>query len=203
MSNHVHILIHTENVGELSKLMKTLNEDYARYYNYVKNRVGYVYRDRYLSEPITNRNYLLNCISYIHNNPVKAGIVKKCEEYKYSSYNDYINKTNYINDDILELLFNKRSLPLKEYIDLHTKKQKYYFMEYENDLKENMKEIISDIEKRYEMSWNELIKINYILKKIVPEIKERIRISNLELSRYLKTNRHKVERILIKNKNNN
>ena len=53
------------------------------------------------------------------------------------------------------------------------------------------------------MSWNELIKINYILKKIVPEIKERIRISNLELSRYLKTNRHKVERILIKNKNNN
>ena len=66
-----------------------------------------------------------------------------------------------------------------------------------------MKEIISDIEKRYEMSWNELIKINYILKKIVPEIKERIRISNLELSRYLKTNRHKVERILIKNKNNN
>ena len=105
--------------------MKTLNEDYARYYNYVKNRVGYVYRDRYLSEPITNRNYLLNCISYIHNNPVKAGIVKKCEEYKYSSYNDYINKTNYINDDILELLFNKRSLPLKEYIDLHTKKQKY------------------------------------------------------------------------------
>ena len=183
--------------------MKTLNEDYARYYNYVKNRVGYVYRDRYLSEPITNRNYLLNCISYIHNNPVKAGIVKKCEEYKYSSYNDYINKTNYINDDILELLFNKRSLPLKEYIDLHTKKQKYYFMEYENDLKENMKEIISDIEKRYEMSWNELIKINYILEKIVPEIKERIRISNLELSRYLKTNRHKVERILIKNKNNN
>ena len=42
MSNHVHILIYTEQIAELSNFMKKVNEDYARYYNYIENRVGYL-----------------------------------------------------------------------------------------------------------------------------------------------------------------
>lgn len=198
MGNHTHLLLHTEKINELSSFMKRVNEDFARYYNYAENRVGYVYRDRFLSEPIMNQKYLLHCISYIHNNPVKANIVKKCANYKYSSYNDYINRTNFIDDNIIELVFGSKTIVLEEYKALHSE-SKYYFAEYRDMLEENMKEIILDIEKRYEKEWGELIKYNYILEKIAPEIKERIKISNYELAKYLKIHRHKLERILMKN----
>lgn len=197
MSNHVHLLIYVEDIKELSNFMKKINEDFARYYNHIKNRVGYVYRDRFLSEPITNQKYLLHCISYIHNNPVKANIVKRCKDYKFSSYNDYIYKTNFVNEKIIELVFGTKTLILNDYKSLHVS-NKYYFAEYESKLKENMHEIICEIEKRYSNKWSELIKYNYVLEKIGPEIKERIRISNYELARYLKIHRHKLERILLR-----
>ena len=197
MSNHVHLLLHTDEIKELSDFMKKINEDVARYYNYFENRVGYVYRDRFLSEPITNQKYLLHCISYIHNNPVKANMVQKCEDYKYSSYNDYINKTNFINDNIVKMVFGSENINIEDYEVLHNN-NKYYFAEDKDMLRENMNEIISEIESRYEKNWNELIKYNYILEKIGPEIKARIRISNYELARYLKIHRHKLERMLIK-----
>ena len=89
MYNHAHLLIHTENINILSNFMKKVNEDYGRYYNYIEERKGHVFRDRYLSEEITSQRYLLNCLVYIHNNPIKSDVVNRCEEYKYSSYNFY------------------------------------------------------------------------------------------------------------------
>lgn len=82
MNNHVHILIKTEIVKELSKYMQCLNTKYAKYYNKKYNRVGYVFRDRYKSEGIYSEEHLYNCIQYIYNNSVKAGICLKAEEYR-------------------------------------------------------------------------------------------------------------------------
>lgn len=197
MSNHVHLLLYVEKINEMSSFMKKINEDFARYYNYMENRVGYVFRNRFLSEPITNQKYLLHCISYIHNNPVKANIVQRCKDYRFSSYCDYISKTNFVNEKIIKLIFGTESLILSDYENLHSN-NKYYFAENESNLKENMIEIISEIEMRYKSKWNELIKYNCMLERIGPEIKERIKISNYELARYLKIHRHKLERILLK-----
>ena len=44
--------------------------------------------DRFKSEPIEDEKYLLTTIRYIHENPVKAGMVEKIDEYEYSSYNE-------------------------------------------------------------------------------------------------------------------
>ena len=66
-----------------------------------------LFRNRYKSEPIYDRKYLLNCIKYIHNNPVKANIVEECGDYKYSSYNDYSNNTGIAKNKILEDIFGK------------------------------------------------------------------------------------------------
>ena len=63
-------------------------------------RKGYVFRDRYVSEPIDSKKYLINCIKYIHMNPVKAKIVKYCREYKFSSYNFYNKK--FLNNELIE-----------------------------------------------------------------------------------------------------
>lgn len=89
MSNHAHMLLYTEDIDAMTKLMHKINTIYAQYYNKNKERVGYVFRNRFKSEPIANKRYLIQCIKYIHQNPVKAHMVTKCQEYRYSSYNEY------------------------------------------------------------------------------------------------------------------
>lgn len=92
MTNHAHLLIRANKVENLSKLMQKVNSLYAKYYNYMENgRVGYVFRDRFVSEPIDSKTYLINCIKYIHMNPVKAQMVKRCGDYEFSSYNSYVH----------------------------------------------------------------------------------------------------------------
>lgn len=95
MDNHAHFLIMCDKIENLSKLMQKVNSVYAKYYNYIMKRVGYVFRDRFLSEAIDNKRYFIHCIKYIHLNPVKANIVDKCEKYKYSSYNYFLKIDNF------------------------------------------------------------------------------------------------------------
>lgn len=114
MDNHAHILTFSENIKNISLFMKEVNTEYAIYYNKTKNRVGYVFRNRFNSKSIYNQEYLLKCIKYIHMNPVKAGISKKEEDYKFSSYKDYISKTGNVNDKLLKIVFNQE----KEYLKI-------------------------------------------------------------------------------------
>ena len=48
---------------------------------------------------IKNNKSLIHTIDYIHNNPVKAGIVRRPEDYIYSSAGNYTNRS----DNILEV----------------------------------------------------------------------------------------------------
>ena len=195
MNNHTHLLLHTNKLTELSEFMKKVNEDYGRYYNYVEDRIGHVFRDRYLSEPITNQKYLLSCMAYIHNNPVKANIVDKCENYKYSSYLDYLNMSGFIDKKIIELVFGNELLSIEEFEIIH-KKKTFYFADCDNTLEQIMNDIIKELEVRYRCK-NEKIKNNpKVLKDIVIEIKERTRISNSNMARYLKISRNKISKIL-------
>ena len=88
MNNHVHILIYTDDISWLSKMMHSLNTRYAMKYNKEKERCGFVFRNRYRCENILNIAYLKNCIRYIHNNPIKAGISNEQASYYYSSYRE-------------------------------------------------------------------------------------------------------------------
>jgi len=83
MNNHVHMLIES---GALSKFMHGLNLSYAQYFQFKYKTVGHVWQDRYKSFIIQKDSYLLNCVSYIEHNPVRADIVLKPEEYPWSSY---------------------------------------------------------------------------------------------------------------------
>lgn len=89
MGNHAHILIYSEKSENISKYMQKVNTTYSQFYNKETRRVGYVFRDRYCSQDILNERQLYNCLRYIHNNPVKAKIVKCMEDYEYSSYKEY------------------------------------------------------------------------------------------------------------------
>ena len=102
MNNHAHILINVSKIEKMSEFMHNVNTEYAKFYNIQEKRVGYVYRDRFKSEPIENVRYFAKCINYIHMNPVKAKMVKLCENYKYSSYNNYINNNGFVNLEIVK-----------------------------------------------------------------------------------------------------
>jgi len=90
MDNHVHLLI-SEGTEEISKVMKRINVSYVYFFNRKYGRIGHLFQDRFKSEGIEDDTQLLAVVRYIHNNPVKANIVKHAGEYEWSSYGIYTN----------------------------------------------------------------------------------------------------------------
>jgi putative transposase len=88
MDNHVHLLISVHE-RELGAIIKGIAVRYASFYNWKHNRVGHVFQDRFKSEPVEDDQYLLTAVRYIHNNPVKAKMVEKPADYRWSSYTQY------------------------------------------------------------------------------------------------------------------
>ncbi len=91
MNNHYHLLLETTQPN-LSKIMHYVNSSYTTYYNLKCHKSGHVFQGRYKSILVDKDNYLLELTRYIHLNPVRAGMAKKPEEYKWSSYKGYLTK---------------------------------------------------------------------------------------------------------------
>lgn len=89
MSNHVHILIKTEERAP-GQFIGRVHSKYARYYNKKYDYIGHLFQNRYYSEIIKNDSQMLETSRYIHLNPVRASMVSKAEEYIWSSYSMYI-----------------------------------------------------------------------------------------------------------------
>lgn len=89
MTNHVHIMLKEKNNGDISQIMKRLLTKYARWYNIKYKRSGALIANRYKSQPIEVDEYFLAVVRYIHQNPLKAQMVKKLSDYEWSSYNEY------------------------------------------------------------------------------------------------------------------
>jgi REP element-mobilizing transposase RayT len=88
MSNHVHLLVR-EKEDSISRTMSRIGTSYAKWYNQKYSRSGNVFQGRYGSECVEDDRYLLTVVRYIHNNPVKAGLVKEPEAYRWSSMHEY------------------------------------------------------------------------------------------------------------------
>ncbi len=86
MTNHVHLLITPDGVGAVANLMQSLGRNYVKYVNAVHRRTGTLWEGRYKSSLIDSERYLLACYRYIERNPVRAGMVKQAEDYRWSSY---------------------------------------------------------------------------------------------------------------------
>lgn len=111
MGNHIHLIMKVEK-EPLEKIFKRLCGRFVYWYNAKYCRVGHLFQDRYKSEPIEDQGYFFSVLRYIHQNPVKAGLVKKVGEYPYSSYNCYMEqKGNQLVDvDFVLNMMNKEQL---------------------------------------------------------------------------------------------
>lgn len=90
MSNHVHLLLRERQSGDISLIMKRLLTKYAMYFNRKYQRSGALIAGRYKSAPVEVDEYFIPLQCYIHQNPLKAGLVNKLEEYPFSSYREYL-----------------------------------------------------------------------------------------------------------------
>lgn len=122
MDNHAHFLIYYSNLQELSETMKKINTTYAMKYNKKNDRNGFVFRDRYFTQPITSIKQLYNCLVYIHMNPVKAGVCNNIKEYKYSSYSEYKHGIRLIDKESTKLIFESDKDYLKQFDFIHNNK---------------------------------------------------------------------------------
>ena len=92
MSNHIHLLV-KEETEELSNAFKRIGASYVYWYNWKYGRRGHLFQDRFKSEAVENDSYLLTVIRYIHQNPLKAGIVKDIADYRWCSYGEYVGES--------------------------------------------------------------------------------------------------------------
>ena len=89
MDNHYHLQIETPQ-GNLVEGMTGIQRDYAIRLNARSRRRGHVFEGRYKAILVDREGYLLEASRYLHLNAVRAGIVRRPEDYRWSSYRDYI-----------------------------------------------------------------------------------------------------------------
>jgi putative transposase len=85
LDNHYHLLLEVP-LGNLPLGMRHLNGVYAQRFNRRYERSGHLFQARYRSILVEKNAYLLSVSRYIVLNPVRAGVVREPEDYRWSSY---------------------------------------------------------------------------------------------------------------------
>jgi REP element-mobilizing transposase RayT len=145
MSNHYHLLIRT-NQGNLSKSMQWVGTTYTRRFNLQHFRSGHLFQGRFKSILVQNDAYLMQLSCYIHRNPLRAGLVNRLADYRWSSYRTYAYKashTKWLNKDLILSQCNGED----SYKTYREKVQKY--SEEESKVFENLRHGIVFGTKRY------------------------------------------------------
>jgi len=167
MNNHVHILFEDKEFL-ISDFMRNITSVYAGEFNKKYQRVGHLFQDRFKSIYVYNDDYMLRLIRYIHRNPEKAEICKT-EDYKWSSYKEYIYKAKIIEREKVLLKFdsnNKIAIKkFKEFVADENQEELDRIYAADKLKDEDAKILISDITK---------IKDITLIKKYSSEIRKEI-----------------------------
>ncbi len=121
MTNHVHLLIETPK-DPISRIMQMINFTYTQYFNKKYGKVGHLFQGRYKSYLCDKDNYLLSLVRYIHDNPVRAGLVKEAGAYEWSSHGDYLQGTKGLvdTDKMLRLFSERPGIARRKYMEFMT-----------------------------------------------------------------------------------
>ncbi|MFT4062850.1 MAG: transposase [Edaphocola sp.] len=116
LKNHFHILLRIKDNAPVAdeKLhlpFSNLFNAYAKAINKKYNRDGSLFKERYKRKRITDEQYLINTIIYIHLNPVKHGFSDTFDDYPFSSFGSIISdkETKLQRKEVLELFDGKQN----------------------------------------------------------------------------------------------
>lgn len=113
MGNHIHLLLQ-EGSETLEQIFKRICGRFVYWYNIKYRRVGHLFQDRFKSEPVDSEIYFLTVLRYIHQNPIKASICKRIEDYAYSSYSEYLGA-----NDLVDIDYALQLISIDEFIGLN------------------------------------------------------------------------------------
>lgn len=87
MPNHFHLVLYPENEGDLSSFMGWFTNTHTRRWHTQKGTVGqgHLYQGRYKSFICQNDNHFLTLVKYVEQNPLKAKLAKRVEDWEWSS----------------------------------------------------------------------------------------------------------------------
>lgn len=143
MSNHAHIVLKEKKDKDISLIMKRVLTKYARWYNVKYGRSGALIANRYKSIPVEIDEYFVHLIRYIHQNPIRGGIVKCLCEYPYSSYLEYTG-----NAELTSTEFVFGMMSEAEFKEFH-KNMEYMTFRVSDSKKETDDEVYLKIRKNY------------------------------------------------------
>lgn len=201
MTNHIHLLL-KDNQSNMSTAIQSFAVSYSSYFNKKYNRTGHLFQNRFKSKCVESESYLLNVQRYIHKNPEKAGICKM-EDYYWSSYKEYIEKSDLIDTKkILSLFSENKKEAIKSFKIFNTKEninsQIDDFSEYEIISKLTDEEAKATIEEY--LNIKDITKIkNYNFKirnEMIRELKGMRGTSNRQLSRIIGIDHKIISKIL-------
>jgi len=191
MSNHIHLLI-KEGKETVSQAIKRIGASYVYWYNMKYERSGHLFQGRFRSESVEDVKYLLIVLRYIHQNPIKAGIIEKTAKYRWSSYTEYINQKGTLTniDFVLNILNPNRSQAIKIFEEFMAEENKDKCLEYETKKRkqlsdEEVKKLIrkliesDNVQIMQQIDKSERNKIIKILKERKASIRQLARITGL------------------------
>ena len=110
MPTHFHFLVYVK--SELARLMSDrigiLLSSYTRALNNRFNRHGSLFQHHTKSRHVDDEGYLMTVVTYIHQNPKRSGLVKRLEDWPYSSYRDYLGtrSDSFLNKTLVSSYFD-------------------------------------------------------------------------------------------------
>lgn len=102
MPNHFHLLIYiplnspglnlipNQNQQVLVRKLGTILSSYSQAINKQEGKSGSLFQQKTKSKILDSDNYSTTCFHYIHQNPLRANLVMKMEDWPYSSFQDYL-----------------------------------------------------------------------------------------------------------------
>jgi putative transposase len=210
MDNHVHLIIN-EGAESISRIMKRVQVSYVYYFNEKYGRSGHLFQDWFKSEAVEDDQYLLTAIRYIHHNPVKAQMVSHPCEYRWSSYNLYLGKTDGYPKDvvavepILMMFADDPQRAVQLFVEFSVQKVEEVFIDYQES-SDQAKEIktaseaenyIAELLNQWNIERAQLHGVNYKTTRdeLILELKGGSNLSNRQIAAILNVNRNLVQKL--------
>jgi len=123
MPNHYHLLVKILKDHKFSKYVNDFENSFSRYFNIKFDRKGPLWESSFKAVKINTDEQLLHVSRYFHLNAVTAGLVKKPEDWKFSSYKDLITNKKFLKEIITDFSISD-NIQYKKFVENNIDYQK-------------------------------------------------------------------------------
>ncbi len=94
MPDHLHLVLTVDQTAVISASLQAVGRSYVRYFNRRHGRSGTLWEGRYRSTLLEPAAWVLPCLRYVEQNPVRAGLAPTAEAYAWSSHRHWVGLAN-------------------------------------------------------------------------------------------------------------